>query len=94
MQTQTILVIVFSALLIFSCKKDDESVSTSMVIGEVKDDTSQVDPIKPLESFGVENGCLLSVSIDSAELLWNNAVDEHGGNYVYQVRNAILCCDV
>ncbi len=94
MQTQTILAIVFSALLIFSCRKDDESVENSMVIGEVKDDTSQVDTITPLEPSGVENGCLLSGSIDSAELLWNNAVDERGGNYVYQVRNAVFCCDV
>ena len=83
MQTQTILAIVFSALFIFSCKKDDESVDTSMIIGEVKNDTSQVDTIKPLESFGVENGCLLSASIDSAELLWDDALDEYGGNYIY-----------
>ena len=37
----------------------------------------------PLPIFGLENGCLLSASIDSAELLWDDALDKYGGNYIY-----------
>ena len=92
MRTNILLPLFLSVLFVFSCKNDDDSVNTTDNTNQT--DTIEVTVIDTLKPFGIEEGCLLSVSIDSAEILWNRAVQEHNGNYIYYNYNFLFCCDV